>query len=606
MIRPQTRFYYGPLSIVLSFYVGSCGGSAPSNLEKVFGAEGESYCESLNRAVEYSLQSHLSASEEDLPQIYHDAIRATLAIAMPILSRKAATEIRSEILNEGSGPDSERLSTCEDLAIIARLRAANPIFQGVHNLDADDAPHESQAQLPGLSSFIAEDAKSRFNLAQSDSIFKIFLLTFVSRLDFFSRFSSLSDVSLYSYGVKFAIDANVAYGKPLGDFVTVEAVAPQIDSISPGDQVSAIEIDGAWQPIRGMSSEFLKRSLYASKEKSMTVRILSKPGDPTSPTTEVDLVGFEVEEFERSEPLVRGELLGDAAFIRIFKFQPGTTDQLIQEIWRIQSEWEKTRSSVNPSERKAPSPAIVLDLQFNPGGSLDEALSLLGLFVPYQRVGTIETKHSSTPLYPIPSAHRFENPLFVIVNHASASASELVTQVLQETGRATVIGERTFGKGIGQQSISLGVGSAFDGLIQLTTFRFFGPSGRNIQMKGLTPDLEIQNSEWRKWRDEAEKLCNPEDQSTLKSYCFQRMEDLPRYLGEARAIPATQPSASKSKEAANTEGKRVIELSEFARLNFENQTPTWRESESNLLQNDIVRTRAVDIANLWALDHKSP
>ncbi len=606
MIRPRARLCYGPLSIVLSFYVGSCGGSAPSHLENVFGAQGDSYCESLNRAVQYSIQSHLSASEEDLPQLYRDAMSATLMIAMPIINKKASRKIWSEVFHDGAGPDHQRLSNCQDLAIIARLRAENPIFQGVHNSDStilksEWPPHASYAAI-----FTAEDARSRFNLAPSDSIFKIFLLAFVSRLDFFSRFSSGSVNGFYSFGVRFAIEAQAAYGLPLGDSITVEATAPQINSLSPGDQITALKIGGIWQEIRGMSADFLKRSLYASEEKSITLRVLSKPDDLSSPRKEITLSGIKVEDFEKSEPLVRGDLFGDAALIRIFKFQAGTTDQLIQEIWRIQNNWEKSNASASLTEEKPQSLSIILDLQFNPGGSLDEALSLLGLFLPYQKMGTLETKNSSTDLYPTPSSHRFTNPLFVIVNHASASASELVSQILQESGRAIVLGERSFGKGIGQQSVSLGVGSAFDGVIQLTTFRFFGPSGRSIQMKGVIPDLEVVNSDWRKWRDEAAQRCNPEDQSTLKSYCFQRMEDLPRYLGPGRSIPATDFGSSQTIGVKSEQSQRAAELSKWADVNFENQTPSWRDTESVFLRENTVSMRAVDIANLWLQEQVNP
>jgi C-terminal peptidase prc len=600
MFRPRAPLLYGLLSIVLSLYVGSCGGSAPSHLERVFGSQGESYCESLNRAVQFSIQAHLTASDEDLPQLYRDAMSATLIIAMPIMAPKAARRIWSDVFHNGEGADYQRLFKCEDLAIIAKLQAENPLFQGVFNNDPSITAGQWQAHDFPLSTFIAEDARSRFNLSPSDSVFKIFLLAFVSRLDFFSRFSSGSLTGLYSFGVRFGIEAQAAYGRTLGDSITVEAVAPQIHSLAPGDQITALKIAGAWQDVRGMSVDFLRRSLYASEEKSITLRVLSKPDHLSSPPRTITLDGIEIENFEKSEPLVRGDLFGDAALIRIFKFQTGTTDQLIQEIWRIQSQWEKISDIAGPEDEMPPRLSIILDLQFNPGGSLDEALSLLGLFLPYQKIGTLETKNSSTDLYPTPSAYRFSNPLFIVLNHASASASELVSQVLQESGRALIIGERSYGKGIGQQSVSLGVGSAFDGMIQLTTFRFFGPSGRSIQMRGIVPDLEVQNTEWKKWQNEASRRCDPEDQSTLKSYCFQRMEDLPRYLGARRSIPATDLRASKLTSSKSEQSKKAAELSEWASVNFESQIPVWRDSESVLLRENTVSIRAVDIANLWA------
>jgi carboxyl-terminal processing protease len=148
---------------------------------------------------------------------------------------------------------------------------------------------------------------------------------------------------------------------------------------------------------------------------------------------------------------------------------------------------------------------IVLDLRDNGGGLLNEAVLVSSIFIPDGKI--VSTKGRSRPeqVYDatggaIPS----DVPVAVLVNRQSASASEIVTGALQDRKRATVVGTRTFGKGVFQEIEQLSNGGALD----ITVGEYFLPSGRNIggggvaKGDGITPDVKAVDNPKTK-RDEA-------------------------------------------------------------------------------------------------------
>ena len=132
----------------------------------------------------------------------------------------------------------------------------------------------------------------------------------------------------------------------------------------------------------------------------------------------------------------------------------------------------------------------VIDLRNNPGGLLDQAISVSDSFLER---GEIVSTRGRDP----EETQRFNarpgdltkgKPVIVLINGGSASASEIVAGALQDHRRATLVGTRSFGKGSVQTIIPLGSGN---GALRLTTARYFTPSGRSIQAKGISPDIEV-------------------------------------------------------------------------------------------------------------------
>lgn len=132
---------------------------------------------------------------------------------------------------------------------------------------------------------------------------------------------------------------------------------------------------------------------------------------------------------------------------------------------------------------------IILDLRNNPGGLLDQAIGLANLFVDKGVIVSQKGRDAKENLeYSAKKDEKITDlPLVVLVNSGSASASEIVSGALQDLKRAVVIGEETFGKGSVQVILPLNEKEA----LKMTIARYYLPSGRTIQNKGVTPDLEV-------------------------------------------------------------------------------------------------------------------
>jgi carboxyl-terminal processing protease len=170
----------------------------------------------------------------------------------------------------------------------------------------------------------------------------------------------------------------------------------------------------------------------------------------------------------------------DVGYIRITQFNEQTTDGL-----------KKSINDLNAQLGADKIKGFVIDLRNNPGGLLDQAISVSDTFLDK---GEIVSTRGRNP----EETQRFNarpgdmtkgKPVIVLINGGSASASEIVAGALQDHKRATLVGTRSFGKGSVQTIIPLGAGN---GALRLTTARYFTPSGRSIQAKGITPDIEVQ------------------------------------------------------------------------------------------------------------------
>jgi carboxyl-terminal processing protease len=177
---------------------------------------------------------------------------------------------------------------------------------------------------------------------------------------------------------------------------------------------------------------------------------------------------------------VRSQVEGDdVGYIRVTQFNEQTTDGL-----------KKAISDISAKVSKDKLKGYILDLRNNPGGLLDQAISVSDAFLQKGEIVSTRGRNAEeTQRFNARAGDLTDSkPLIVLVNGGSASASEIVAGALQDHKRATVVGTRSFGKGSVQTIIPLGSGN---GALRLTTARYYTPSGRSIQAKGITPDIEV-------------------------------------------------------------------------------------------------------------------
>jgi carboxyl-terminal processing protease len=145
---------------------------------------------------------------------------------------------------------------------------------------------------------------------------------------------------------------------------------------------------------------------------------------------------------------------------------------------------------------------LVIDLRGNPGGLLNVAVDIAGRFIDSGPiVSTKGRAHGQSQMFAAGGRARWRLPLYVLVDHDSASASEILAGALQDHQRATIVGTRTYGKGSVQSIFSLR--SAPAGL-KLTTAKFYSPRDRPYSEQGVQPDLPIQSRSSAKPADDAQ------------------------------------------------------------------------------------------------------
>jgi carboxyl-terminal processing protease len=286
--------------------------------------------------------------------------------------------------------------------------------------------------------------------------------------------------------------------------------------VKPGDLI--IRLDDT--PVKGMTLADAVKRMRGKPNTEITLTI-SRKGEPQPIVVTLKRAVIRVQSV-KSKMIEPGY-----GWVRVSQFQESTTEHLVRHLGGLYKQGELK--------------GLVLDLRNDPGGLLYGAVAISSAFLADKklvvstdgRTEDAKKKFFATPddylrgmredvLTKLPAGAK-SVPMVVLVNGGSASASEIVAGALQDHKRATVMGTQSFGKGSVQTIMPLGNATA----IKLTTARYFTPSGRSIQAKGITPDIIVEEP----------------GANTLARL---RESDLERHLDkdavEKKSAPRTQPA----------------------------------------------------------------
>jgi carboxyl-terminal processing protease len=294
--------------------------------------------------------------------------------------------------------------------------------------------------------------------------------------------------------------------------------------LKPNDLITKID-DSA---VKGLSLSEAVKKMRGEPNTKVMLTIYRKDENRSFPVT--------ITREEIKTQSVKGKVMEPGyGWIRLSQFQERTVDDFAKKVEEIYK--------AEPNLK-----GMVLDLRNDPGGLLDAAVAISAAFLP-ENVTVVSTngqlpeskfsykaapeyyqrRAGADPLRRLPAALKTV-PLVVLVNEGSASASEIVAGALQDHHRGTILGSQTFGKGSVQTVRPLGPDTG----LKLTTARYYTPSGRSIQAKGIVPDVMVDETA----------------DGNLFSMLRTREADLEKHLSSGQGAEVKDPAMEKAREEA--------------------------------------------------------
>ena len=288
--------------------------------------------------------------------------------------------------------------------------------------------------------------------------------------DDFKEFNDKSHGEFGGLGIQITSDKGaIRVISPIDDTPAAKA------GIAAGDYIT--HIDG--EQVFDMTMNQAVKKMKGKPGTSVKLTIVHDGEEPKVMTLKRAIIKVKSVKFsEKSDTAATDdEKLPKIGYLRISDFGATTTKEL--------------KDAIKDLEKKKVA-GYVLDLRNNPGGYLTAAVEVSDAFLDSGEIVSTRGKEKSDieRLFAKPGDLINGKPIVVLINHGSASASEIVSGALQDNGRAIIMGSQSFGKGSVQQQKPLGDGSA----IHITIARYYTPSGRSIQNEGITPDIEVLQS----------------------------------------------------------------------------------------------------------------
>lgn len=272
-------------------------------------------------------------------------------------------------------------------------------------------------------------------------------------------FQQLSEMTVGSFG-----GIGIVFGKRGNDYVVISALEDNPGAkagIKSGDIITAIDDKST----REMNMEQVANKIRGKYGTTVTLELKDKEGK----LRKVDVVRAEIK-----NPSVAGQLLANSkiGYIRIAMFNENTGDDFAKKYAELEKQGMQ---------------ALVLDLRENPGGILDAGVDVARMLVPKGPIVSVIDKNGNK-FEETSSLEKVKYPLAVLVDHGSASASEIVAGAIKDTKSGKLFGVKTFGKGSVQSVYRLDNNTA----VKITVAKYYTPSGVSIHNVGIEPDVKVE------------------------------------------------------------------------------------------------------------------
>lgn len=434
---------------------------------------------------------------------------------------------------------------------------------------------------------------------RSEQVFQMYMNAFCEVLDPHTRYFSPTDSDRFKQDMYQALEGIGAVLREDGNYIKVVEVVPggpafkdkrlkkddRIIGVAQGD-------DGKFEDIVGWYVDDAVKKIKGTKGTTVRLQVLAGDALANDPPKEIRLVREkvnlqtsrakkEIVTINQNKHDYKIGIINIPSFYRDFE-GAGKRDKDFASTTR---DVQKIIDSLKAENVEG----IVIDLRNNGGGSLTEAISLTGLFIPKGPVVQVRESTGDTEVQtdPDPSV-TYDGPIAVLINRFSASASEIFAAAIQDYKRGIILGEQTYGKGTVQTMVDLNqwIKDADKlGQINITVAKFYRINGSSTQRKGVSPDIEFPSAfSAEEYGESSQPTALPWDQIATARF------DLSKALNEKQVSKLKEKYQQRLK--SETEMKTFVDELELFRKARENTTVSLQETKRKKEREEAEKKRA--------------
>jgi C-terminal processing peptidase-1. Serine peptidase. MEROPS family S41A len=572
-----------------------------------------SYFDTLDPQRFYFLQSDIDSFASQRDQLDDELSEGRLDTAYAIFARyKQRVAERSEyalaMLDDGVDFDSQASFELDrdDAPWASNRQALDEVWQRRVTNDALTQTLNGRAMDEVVSSLKSRYQRLTRTLEQysPEDVFQTFMSTWAAEFDPHSSYMSPRTSENFDINMSLSLEGIGAMLSNEGDFVEIVELIPGGPAAGSGELASGDRIVGvgdqrdAIQDVVGWRLGDVVDLIRGAKGSDVHLRILPASTSGQSRETVITLTRntIELDEQAAQADIETIERDGRTQTIGVIELPAFYADFNAANAGN--DDYRSTTRDVAAllrSDKLADIDGLIIDLRGNAGGSLEEAVKLTGLFVDQGPVVQVHRSNGRREVLRDPDTGPalYDQPLAVMVDSGSASASEIFAAAIQDYGRGLVIGDQTFGKGTVQTLIGLdrfGVGTDDQpaGRLKLTIAKFYRINGESTQLEGVTPDLSMPYPHGSEAVGErAADNALPWD--TVRSAQYDRDRGLDAVINELRRRHQRRIRTEPALQSVSAEAKRAQKARERTRVSLNKAV---REAE--LKADEAARLEAVN------------